>query len=1068
MPRRALCVVITALLVAGALAVAPVTGRDEPPALLPPVPGRGPSPSSGVATASLHEGFESERATWRQEETDIEVNLQAHDRTDRARHDGQRSEHFRFTSAGNGSLMLYSLPLGRIPLTEDLTAGLWVRSNRPGVQLSGRIVLPADTDPDTGQATFVTVPGGSYDAVDSWQRLKLADIRLSVERQARVLRQASKRKVGLEGAYLDRLIVNLYGGPGESEVFLDDLTLSPVPDAAVLPGPLEPGANAEPDTPKAKPAGARTRVVLAGGRLGKDGQEWIPSILWAPRADLEQAYAFGFDALAVDFADKATAAKAVKLGFLLMPMLGNLRGDPSEVVKAASTYPFKDSVAFWHLGSALGALPDPELRKEELERIRGIVLGLRDLPDDFPKLTTGDIAEQSRQYATPGQGLDLMGVAPEFWSVNREVSDAFQYLMQRRNLTALWNLRAPYWAWIDTVARPVLRRSVWGTDQPPAWGEPRLQPEQVRIATFLTLMAGYRGVGFRSDDRLTTDEGRSCLYEMALVNAELDLVQGILAKGIEPIANLSGYPPDPKPILVYNANMSMGSIGQKTQQNQSFPETREHPSIKAAAIPTEDGRGRLILIADAAGGAQWQPPQAALNDLKVTVPGVPENAVAWEVTLGGVRNLEIDRPPGGRRFSVPEFGLATMVVLTTDAALVDRLRTAVNRIRPRACDLAIKEAKRQLTWVHEINALLVRDDHKAKDADDLLADAKKFLDDAEESLAREEYQAAYDSARRVGRPLRILMRDHWEKARDVLGAQVKFNEEQEIERARKLREARLPVSRRSDEARDDKPKDGPKPPRQLVAPVASPALMTFNTLPQHYLWTDWVGNGTFGRNLLPSGGFDVEGPEGLVEAGWVDAGYRYDKIQSLVLLEPRGAEMRRSAKKKDAKPVRTPPEVSGKILHLSVRPQDPQGIDTLQPVLEHAAAAVRSPAVRVRATELVRIRVMVLLPRGMPWGTGGVIVRDSLGGETLQFRQTNGIKDWHEVCLLRRVPEDGELTVTLGLAGYGDAYFDNLRIERLVKQGTKKKKDERRDDADMARSQPTERTFPNPYSRTRR
>ena len=61
-----------------------------------------------------------------------------------------------------------------------------------------------------------------------------------------------------------------------------------------------------------------------------------------------------------------------------------------------------------------------------------------------------------------------------------------------------------------------------------------------------------------------------------------------------------------------------------------------------------------------------------------------------------------------------------------------------------------------------------------------------------------------------------------------------------------------------------------------------------------------------------------------------------------------------------------------------------------------------------------------------------MIVRDSIGGETLQFRTTDPIPELSRVVLYRRVPTDGELSVTLGLAGYGDVFFDDLKIEPVV------------------------------------
>jgi hypothetical protein len=131
------------------------------------------------------------------------------------------------------------------------------------------------------------------------------------------------------------------------------------------------------------------------------------------------------------------------------------------------------------------------------------------------------------------------------------------------------------------------------------------------------------------------------------------------------------------------------------------------------------------------------------------------------------------------------------------------------------------------------------------------------------------------------------------------------------------------------------------------------------------------------------------------------------------------------------------------MLKVTVAPADPDARDHMAAFLDHPAAAVQSPPVAVKGRQLVRIRVLVKMPpkrprgangkyvRELPLGAGGLIVRDSLGGETLQYRTTAALPDWSEVTLLRRVPTDGELTVTLGLAGFGTAYFDDLRIEPL-------------------------------------
>ncbi len=818
--------------------------------------------------------------------------------------------------------------------------------------------------------------------------------------------------MSLANAYLDRVVVNLYGGPGEAQAYLDDLTIGPVPeslaqtrpatDAPTDSNPAPPVAGTEPSTPG-------NPVRLDGGMLFRGREGWVPSILDAPGADLDTARRFGFDVLAVDLNDDPKwVQQAVQLGFLLMPRLAGARSgstlDAEKALDAVATYPFRDSVAFWNLGEGLGASTDPEARQAELERVRAIVSGLRELPEGTPKLTTGVISGLFPQYAVPGQNLDLMGVGPHSWGSSMEPFDTFQYLQQRRNLTALWNLRAPYWAWVPVAAPSKVRSAVWGKDVPPAWGTARVQPEQVRVNTYLALMAGYRGVGFRGDAELTRDAGRPVLYELGLLNAEMDLVQSIVAQGAE-VQALPTYPPDPKVLIQYNTSQTQSNFG-NAGNTQIHPETSAHPTIRAASIATRDGRGRLVLIADMALHGQWQPPQMALHELNVVVPGVPRDAQAFELSLGEVRWLSTDRPPGGVRFTLPEFGVATMVLVTTDQQLIMNLKQAVSAIRPRAVDFAIRQARHQLETARTIHSLLENRGAKVRDSEDLLNLATKSLEAAESAYQGLNYMDAWDEAQRITRPLRILMRAHWDKSHAEL-----------IESAKTARD-RSPGSgsrNRQVTTRPRSPESGPKQPNLAVPVVASPPLVAVQTLPQNDVWSDWIqglDGYRFGRNLLESGTFDVRDSEALNEAGWSDAGYHYDRaeVKTATLLGE---------------------SWSGLGLKLIVAAAGEEGAEAAVPFLDHMAAGVRTPPVRILAHKMARISVLVKFSWPIEQGGGGLIIRDSIGGEALQFRTTTPMPDWTEVVLFRRMPADGELTVTLGLAGYGIAEFDELRIELL-------------------------------------
>ncbi len=984
----------------------------------------------------LHDDFEGPRPVWRREESDATIRLLAHDRSQRAAHDGQLSEHLQF-EAGPGSEFYYSYALPRIALSDALNVGLFVRSNRAGMRLLGRVVLPADKDPDTGQPSFVLVDGPAYRNGDRWQKLELLDVLQGAERQARILRASSRRPVSLKGAYLDRLLINVYGGPGETEVFLDDLSVTAV--AAVTPTPLEAPDRPSPalpqaDTPKPQP-GRNSPVRLDLNYLTRQGRPWFVSAIYAPGADVAVLGRAGFNVLAEDVqANPKRFEDAITAGMMLMPMLGATKGSnvatPDQLAAQAEAFPFRESVAFWHLGTGLGRAPDVKERESERERIRETMRSIHNMEGNVSRLVTGDVEGDFRAYSRIPENLDVIGLRPICWGSCQHPFSTWKYLSQRRWLTQENNPDGLFWCWIPASAPPSLRALVWGQKEVPPWGYPQVQPEQLRLYTYIALAAGYRGIGFYGDAELTRSSGQMLLNEMALLNEELSLFESILARGKGAIPFYVTHYPDPSMIPV------PGSRG--PGQRVTIPKERDPiPTIRAAAIGTKDRKGVLLLVTDLSDASQYQPPQAAQNDVMLTAI-VPEGAQAYEFTPAGRRVLDSERKPGGRTIHIPNFAGTTLILMTTDTELADVLEAQVNRLRSRAVTLAIEQAQLQYEWVSDINGRLAALEHTSKNAADILSKAEKSLADAQEALQRERYLDAWDSARFTSRSLRHLMRGHWEQAVEAVGKATRF--EDEVERAEALNELEKaePKVKFRDRAKpkDDRPKIAPS----IISGVSSPASVAFNTLPRHYQLIDFIKDRTFGPNLVPSGDFDK--PDGLDEAGWQYQSYHIDGITGKVF------------------PTSTKTYLgTGQAIRMVVKdPEQKPGIEGPPPFLDFPLVAMRSPAVPVVADYCYRISVLVKLPRATDGGMSGILVRDSIGGEALQWLSSNPIPDWSRVVLYRLAPENGTLTVTLGLAGYGEAYFDDLRVECLQNEYNKASPNY----ADRTRRTPTNKTTTSP------
>ncbi len=967
----------------------------------------------GSSPAVFRDSFETDVTSWRKEYLDTTITLVAHDRSNKAAHGGARSERFVF-DAENGGQFFVSYKTPRLPVTKELRIGLRVKGNQAGVRVFARVVLPADIDPETKAASFVLVPGTIYTEAERWQPLELQSLPAGVERQARVLRASTKRPIPLEGAYVEQVVVNLLAGPGTSEVFLDDLEISPAPAAGAAshtpPATAEPVAERDGTHP---PRVRMQRNLLE--RIGQKGSyvPWFPTAILAPGANVSELRRAGFDMLWDDGTDPERLKAAVSRGFLIALGLEIGEGsDPAREIDRLASLPMRDAIAFSTLGMGLGRDRKLEARARELERILSALRLLRELGEDTPRLASAGVDGDLPLFARAPVGLDLIGIAAPAWGGSQSPLEILQYLTQRKWLTARSNLSSLFFAWIEATAPEPAARAIWGDDSRPTHGGPSVLPEQIRMQTYLALSAGYRGVGYLADADLTRPAGRINLIEMSFLNLEIDLVESILARNEEQITQFPVFDPDP-PILPTNPSTTVT----RPKQVKELP---PKPGMLAAAIPLPNRKGKLILVGDYAEGSQWQPPQLAARNVMVT-PVLPEGAQAFEITPGEVKVLEPLREVGGRRFKIEDFGGTALILATTDMALYEQVRAMVDAVKSRAVPLAIEQAELKLKAVREIHTRLAADGHDIRseddvkerqrvgiesrptDANDLLAKAEEYIKSARDAWEQGDFAWAWAEARRASRPLRVLMHGHW-------------------------LQANLAVAKAADKFYPKRPKPAPGEPKRLPDPpllltaVSCPPLISFESLTDAYLWADWIAGRpgyAFGANRVPTGDFD--NPGAVTQNGWLNVGYQMEGIKTKVSFPPYPRDPKRP--KEVIKP-------GARVLQLDVTAEKQEDLDTLLPgYLDFPVAAVRSPPFHLEANNLARISVLVKRPFQSAPGLGGIVVRDSIGGELLQYRTSAPIPGWSRVMLFRKAPADGDYTVMLGLAGYGEVMFDDFRVE---------------------------------------
>jgi hypothetical protein len=162
------------------------------------------------------------------------------------------------------------------------------------------------------------------------------------------------------------------------------------------------------------------------------------------------------------------------------------------------------------------------------------------------------------------------------------------------------------------------------------------------------------------------------------------------------------------------------------------------------------------------------------------------------------------------------------------------------------------------------------------------------------------------------------------------------------------------------------------------------------------------------------GGGEFEDLQALLSAGWRHQQLTQPGIASAVRLSPDS------------------PHEGTYCLELEVANSDP---DYPVAVVPTSPVWISTPPLTVKSGELVEITGMVRIPEPLIGTVDGLQIIDSLGGPGMATRMTQ-TQDWQRFQIVRAVPADGQLTVSVALAGLGKAHVDNLAIRSLRPSST--------------------------------
>ncbi|HUY87168.1 MAG TPA: hypothetical protein VMV10_00385 [Pirellulales bacterium] len=676
------------------------------------------------------EGFDSPEATWRDAGGDVaQYRIDVHKRTAEGARSGAGCEYLQL-SAGDGTSVRIALAIGQGRVIPELKVGLWMRADRPGLQLLGRVVLPRTIDPRTKKPVTRYIAGTSYSDVDRWEELRLDDLPRLVQQQVRVLRSDLGQDVDSREAYLDRLALNIYGGRGKTQVWIDDLQITGFFPPAGRAGDALANAEAPLSFGGVEEVRRnRPKVELTSSILLVDGRPMFPRLIEYQGESFGFLKEVGFNGILLSETPTALILEeAARVGFWVVCPPPRPSGLNEPNGPQGSLAPFDaryDRVLAWHLGQGL--------TKRELETTERWAAEVLRADGDASRPLVCDAESELKPYSRIPSMIMLTHRFPAGTSF--ELADYGAWLHDRPRLALPGTA---FWTTIQTQFAPQLAQQVALLSERRARA-PSLQSEQIQLLVQSAVAAGARGLVFASRSALDATDGETQqrARTLELINRELALIDRWVAVG-ELRAKLSG-------IDASDAN----------------------PGVSAAVLQTD--QTRVLLPVWLGTDGQYVPGQSAGNNITFIVPGAPESHKALEITPGGLRPIvKLARKPGGMHVQLEEFSLTAMVVMTDEVA-IGRLTRAALIQGPKTAKLVLDLAVYKYNLTVGVDAQLTRLGRKSEDAALWLGEARRNLAEADRGLANRDYRSATVHAQRAMRPLRMLEHDHWKRAVAAVG-----------------------------------------------------------------------------------------------------------------------------------------------------------------------------------------------------------------------------------------------------------------------------------------------------------
>lgn len=912
---------------------------------------------------------------------------------------GRGFEHLRIQTETEGSAVYLAYPLSPVEVRQELLVQLAVRANRSGIQLLARVVFPLARDPKTGGAVTFYVSGGTYSTVNRWQILRIDDILRQVKQEIARHPELSNTR----NAYIDRLVLNVYTGPGELDLEVDSLEISgvfPVSPEFLAQNPqsdtVSPSAGRMRDfptvtsedtgsSPGLKPAVTYDLMRESGVNHSEQGSgdptdlhpatspapanpEIVPSSGLNPssvQSFQPKEYNIRLNRSIVTINGTPILVRAIRHRGESLEYLASL-GFNTIWLEAPPTRQMEVEAALlnlWFICPPPVDLSNPDINPSQAvqtSRLNGCLVN-RVLAWDLGKVPT-ILDVKPGPDGKPGNPTDLarsqtnllnqipnslLPHRPNLVIPNKDFptySSVYDILMLDRNPLNSTMGFVSYGLWFREILNLVPPGQSIFVKVPTEF-DPLLQAQWKQMAARLGSSSGLEPF----PKAIPLEQLRLLTYNVVMAGTRGILFESssrLDSKDRETVFRARSLELVNREILVLEQWISQG------EKYTTLPSN--HKDVAGSLLATSHVRILFPMVLEP--DAQYVSGAGANRQVSFLVRGLPETYQCWQYSLNGLSPLVNRREAGGVAVNLEELPLVSTIVMTQNSIIINSISQRIVRFAPRLAELMKELATMRLeNWLQQHGA------RKLGDRDEMYyRRAKLFLDGAEKAFAAREYADAFTLAQRATRPIAYLEQQVWHEKT-----------------------------------------------AQFPTPNFLPAAVTYRTLPILDPWLRMTSGLNRGRNVLPGGEFDDL--RQVPATGWrqLQSWNAYDGITPRADIAEEAAH-------------------SGPCgLKLEVTMKDK---NTAPVMFDSPPVVIRGPAVQIGPVGTVyQVELWLNIPVPLKNTVEGLKITDSNSGEVLAERRmkTNG---WQKITFQRVVTDANPVFMTIALTGYGTVYVDDVKI----------------------------------------